>query len=131
MKNRYADSVPYRTLDGSLVRELMHPRLHGTRAQSLAEATIAAGGQTFLHRHNVSEEIYHVSTGAGWVWLADRWLSVRAGDTVCIAPGTLHCAKADRHGPLVILCCCSPAYGHDDTDLLEDAVPPVEAPSGP
>jgi len=125
LKTRYAEVVAYRTLDGSLIRELMHPQVHGNQAQSLAEATIPMGGQTLLHRHRASEEIYHISSGAGWIWLADRWLSVRRGDTVCIPPGTPHCAMADRHGPLVILCCCSPAYRDDDTELLEETVPPA------
>ena len=126
MKTRHADIEPYPTLDGSSIRELMHPGVHGNRAQSLAEATIPAGGQTLLHRHHASEELYHISAGSGWVWLADRWLSVRPGDTVCIAPGTPHCAQADRHGPLVILCCCSPAYRHDDTELLRESPPPID-----
>lgn len=121
--SRYADAPPYKTLDGSTIRELMHPGVHGNLAQSLAEATLPPGGQTLLHRHGVSEELYHITGGAGWVWLADRWLAVAPGDTVYIPPGTPHCARADAGAPLVILCCCSPAYAHADTELLDGAVP--------
>jgi len=129
MKTSLANIVAYTTLDGSTIRELIHPLVHGNWAQSLAEATIPPLGQTLLHRHLVSEEIYHVSAGTGWVWMGDRWLAVRPGDSICIAPGTAHCAKADRHGPLVILCCCSPAYSHDDTELLDTTVPPAPNPN--
>lgn len=41
--SRGADSVPYVTLDGSQIRELMHPYGHGSRAQSLAEARVPVG----------------------------------------------------------------------------------------
>jgi quercetin dioxygenase-like cupin family protein len=118
------DAVPpYTTLDGSTIRELVHPSVHGNRAQSLAEATIAANGRTHLHRHRQSEEIYHVTAGRGWVWLAGRWIAVKAGDSLCIAPGTAHCAQAGPGAALVILCCCSPAYAHEDTELLPGDVP--------
>jgi mannose-6-phosphate isomerase-like protein (cupin superfamily) len=128
-KTVYADIPAYHTLDGSLIRELMHPRIHGNQAQSLAQATIPAGGRTLLHRHRASEELYHITSGAGRVWLADRWVDVSRGDTVCIPPGTPHCAEADGQAPLVILCCCSPAYAHADTDLLEDSIPEADATS--
>jgi mannose-6-phosphate isomerase-like protein (cupin superfamily) len=43
---------------------------------------------------------------------------VRTGDTVCIPPGTPHRIRNTGAGPLRILCCCSPAYSHDDTELV-------------
>jgi mannose-6-phosphate isomerase-like protein (cupin superfamily) len=43
---------------------------------------------------------------------------VNSGDTVCIAPGTAHCIRNTGEEDLVILCCCSPAYSHEDTELL-------------
>ena len=118
------DAVPaYVTKDGSTIRELMHPAVQGNRAQSLAEATVPAGGRTRLHRHRVTEEIYHVTSGTGWVWIAGRWHGVKPGDSLGIAPGTAHCAQAGEGAPLVILCACSPAYSHEDTELLEGDVP--------
>jgi len=122
------DAVPpYRTKDGSTIRELMHPAVQGNRAQSLAEATIPANARTLLHRHRETEEIYHVTAGTGWVWIADRWHAVAPGDSLGIPPGTAHCAQAGAEAPLVILCACSPAYSHEDTELLEGDVP---APAG-
>lgn len=121
MRTRYADVPAYVTKDGSTIRELMHPALHGNRLQSLAEATVAPGARTQLHRHALSEELYHVTVGSGIMTLGDSRLKVGAGDTVLIPPGTPHRIEATGAEPLRILCCCSPPYSHDDTELLPDA----------
>ncbi len=113
-----ADVRPYTTLDGSTIRELMHPAVHGNRAQSLAEARVAPGCRTAPHRHRLTEELYFVLAGEGEMELGDRRFPVRAGDTVCIAPGTRHSIRATGHEELRFLCCCSPAYRHEDTELL-------------
>ena len=110
--------APYQTRDGSLIRELMHPALHAAQRQSLAEAELLANGATALHRHHRSEELYHFLSGSGWMTLGDERFAVRAGDTVCIAPGTAHRLECDGQGPMRLLCCCSPPYSHEDTELL-------------
>lgn len=119
MKTSYAGVAPHVTKDGSEIRELMHPAVHGNRAQSLAEATVPPGAETLLHRHRATEELYHVTRGAGLMTLADETFDVRAGDTVCIPPGTAHKIRNVGAEPLKILCCCAPAYAHDDTELLQ------------
>lgn len=121
MKTRYADAPAFPTKDGSEIRELMHPAMHGVRNQSLAEATVPPGTRTLLHRHLATEEIYHVTAGSGRMRLGNEALDVVAGDTVLIPPGTPHCIEATGAASLRILCCCSPAYAHDDTELLETA----------
>lgn len=121
MQTRYAEIPSYITKDGSQIRELMHPAQHGNRRQSLAEATVAPGARTQLHRHAQTEELYHVTAGCGLMTLGDTCFKVGAGDTVLIAPGTPHCIEATGLEPLRILCCCSPAYSHEDTELLESA----------
>ncbi len=118
MKTVYADIPSWVTRDGSLIRELMHPATHGNRQQSLAEALVAAGTGTHLHRHARSEELYHITAGHGQMTLGDRQFEVGPGDTVCIPPGTAHCIRNTGTQPLHILCCCAPAYAHDDTELL-------------
>jgi len=117
----YFEVTPYITKDGSKIRELMHPAVHGNTAQSLAEATISAGKRTLLHRHHKAEEIYYVISGRGRMTLGDDLFPIKTGDTVCIPPGTPHRVEAIAPTPLRILCCCSPAYAHDDTELLETA----------
>ncbi len=126
----YNEVTPYITKDGSKIRELMHPAVHGNTAQSLAEATISAGKRTLLHRHHKTEEIYYVISGRGRMTLGDDLFPLKTGDTVCIPPGTPHRVEATAPTPLRLLCCCSPAYAHDDTELLE-AAPFVAAPPIP
>ncbi len=121
MRTTYGKIQPYVTKDGSQIRELMHPSVHANRNQSLAEATVPAHAQTALHLHKLTEEIYHVTSGAGLMTLGGEKFAVAAGDTICIAPGTPHCIENTGETPLKILCACSPAYSHDDTELLEPA----------
>ncbi|HSW64377.1 MAG TPA: cupin domain-containing protein [Dissulfurispiraceae bacterium] len=109
---------PYITKDGSIVRELMHPAVHGNRAQSLAEATVPQGGKTRLHQHLKTEEIYHFTAGSGLMELGDERFSVNEGDTICIPPGTLHAVKNTGSVELRILCACCPPYSHEDTELV-------------
>lgn len=118
MKQAYGDVVAYQTKDGSEIRELMHPAVHGNRQQSLAEATVFPGQTTVLHRHQRTEELYHITAGEGWMTLGDQGFAVKPGDTVCIPPGTPHCIRALGEQPLRLLCCCAPAYSHEDTELL-------------
>lgn len=119
VRARYEDCPPFVTKDGSTVRELMHPGIHGNAAQSLAEAVVAPGAATLLHRHRTSEELYSFVRGEGEMRLGEERFTVRAGDTVGIPPGTPHALRNTGAEPLVLLCCSSPAYSHDDTDLLE------------
>ena len=121
MKTHYGDIAAYVTRDGSEIRELMHPARHGNRNQSLAEATIPAGTRTIRHRHLAAEEIYHVTAGTGLMTLGGETFAMIAGDTVLIPPGTVHGIEATGSGPLRMLCCCSPAYAHEDTELVEAA----------
>jgi mannose-6-phosphate isomerase-like protein (cupin superfamily) len=118
MKSAYCDVPAYVTKDGSTIRELMHPSVHGNRNQSFAEAIVAPGARTALHRHGVTEEIYHVTAGEGRMTLGEAQFAVRSGDTVCIAPGTAHCVENTGSEELKILCACAPAYAHEDTELL-------------
>lgn len=84
----------------------------------IAEATVPVGAGTARHRHLTSEELYHVTAGRVHMTLGDEHLDVTLGDTVCIPPGTPHCIDNIGADPLRILCCCAPAYAHDDTELL-------------
>jgi len=110
---------PFVTKDSSIIRELMHPAVHANVNQSLAEATVPVGIKTILHRHHNSEELYHITAGQGRITLGDEIFEVGLGDTVCIPPGTPHCIENTGQDVLKILCCCAPAYAHEDTELLE------------
>lgn len=118
IKSRYEDVRSYITKDGSEIRELMHPDIHGNIKQSLAEAIVTVDSVTFLHKHLQSEEIYHITQGKGVMSIGDEQFEVRAGDTVYIPPGAAHKIHNAGRESLKILCCSSPAYSDDDTELL-------------
>src|SRR4051794_982205 len=110
----------FTTLDGSRIRELAGPSWTSARNQSLAEATVPAGGATVNHLHRESEEIYYFTSGSGRMRLGNEESEVAAGDCVVIPPGTPHKLWADEAGSLVLLCACAPPYSDADTDLLEN-----------
>ncbi|HMJ03028.1 MAG TPA: cupin domain-containing protein [Conexibacter sp.] len=110
---------PYVTRDGSTIREWVVPGTPGRR-QSLAEATVPAGGATIAHYHRESEEIYLVTSGRGRLRLGAEEAQIVAGDCVVIPPGVVHRLQADPDAPLVVVCSSVPPYSHDDTVLVEE-----------
>jgi len=115
---RLEDRQAFITADGSSIRELAGVPAGNAVNQSLAEATVPPGGETVEHFHRASEEIYYFTAGAGRMRLGDEESDVRAGDAVVIAPGTPHKLFNPGGDPLVLLCCCAPAYSDEDTVLL-------------
>jgi mannose-6-phosphate isomerase-like protein (cupin superfamily) len=103
----------FTTLDGSEIREY-----ENTDEQSLAEAIVPAGGATAPHYHRRTEELYLFTAGRGRMKLGDETFDVGAGDCVTIPQGVEHQLWNDAEEPLVLLCCCSPPYSHDDTVLV-------------
>lgn len=108
---------PYVTKDGSLIRELMHPKFHGNDKMSFAQAVIEPGCSTISHIHKSVEEIYHIAQGTGQMSLGGEKFSIAPGDTVCISPNQPHSVKNTGHEPLIIFCCCAPPYSHEDTEM--------------
>lgn len=119
IRSRRDEITPYITLDGSEIRELLHPDQQPLRNQSLAEAVVPAGASTRRHRHRQSEELYHVTAGCGVMRLGEESFAIAVGDSILIPPGTPHCVTNDGDTPLHLLCCCAPAYAHADTELLD------------
>ncbi len=119
IKSEYSKIAPYITKDGSEIRELVHPDRFGPVGLSLAEATVGAGLETALHRHVKSEEIYHIQAGEGIMTWGEESFAVRKGDSIFIPSGTPHKIRNTGKDFLRILCCCAPAYSHEDTQLIE------------
>ena len=107
------------TKDGSEIRELLAHRNSSIRNQSLAEARIAPGQSTQEHFHRVTEEIYYITHGSGRMRIEDETLDVKVGDSIAIPPGKKHKIWNTGSETLRLLCCCAPAYEHDDTIITE------------
>ena len=108
------------TADGSSIRELAGIPSGNSVNQSLAEATVPAGSATTAHYHHVAEELYFFTAGSGRLRIGDDERDVRPGDCAVIPPGVEHKLWNTGEEPLVLLCCCAPAYSHEDTVLTED-----------
>jgi mannose-6-phosphate isomerase-like protein (cupin superfamily) len=117
--DRLDQQEPFITADGSSIREVAGVPSGNATQQSLAEATVAPGGETVEHYHRVAEEVYHFVSGVGRLRLGSEEAGVGPGDTVVIAVGLRHKLWNQGPDPLVLLCCCAPPYSHDDTVLCE------------
>jgi mannose-6-phosphate isomerase-like protein (cupin superfamily) len=109
----------FTTKDGSEIRELLAQRNSCIQNQSLAEARVAAGMTTTAHFHRRTEEIYYVLSGEGQMRLGDETRHVTVGDAVAIPAGLVHNITNTGSNELVFLCCCAPAYEHEDTVLVD------------
>jgi len=109
---------PFITKDGSEIRELLAPRNSSIRHQSLAEARLAPGQSTTPHHHIKTEEIYFITAGSGLMQIGPERCSVTVGDAIAIPPGSVHQITNTGTEDLCLLCCCAPAYTHEDTVLV-------------
>ncbi len=115
--SRYDSIKAYITKDGSEIRELIHPKIHGNKNVSVAEAIVKAGTKTHDHYHEQSEEIYTIVAGRGVMTRDSEEFAVERGMSVVIMPGQVHSVENKGPDDLVIVCVCAPAYGHEDTIL--------------
>lgn len=120
MDIRNLHDVPaFTTKDGSEIRELLAHRNSCIRQQSLAEARLPPGASTTPHVHQRTEEIYYVLHGSARMRIGEETRSIGPGDAVAIPPGQIHQVTNTGPEPLTFLCCCAPAYEHDDTYLVD------------
>ena len=111
------DTVPFTTVDGSTIRELLAHRNSGIRQQSLAEARLAAGAATTPNHHAITEEIYYILSGTAAMTLGEESCPVGPGDAIAIPPSVRHTIRNTGTEELVFLCTCAPGYEHTDTFL--------------
>lgn len=115
------DSVPsFTTKDTSEIRELLAYRNSEIQNQSLAEARVPPGARTIAHYHIRTEEIYYITHGSGRMTIDGEATTVEVGDAIAIPPGKIHQIENTGEETLRLLCCCSPAYEHEDTVLVEE-----------
>lgn len=116
-------AVPFTTVDGSTIRELLAHRNSAIRLQSLAEARLLPGMATAPHHHERTEEIYYILSGSALMTLAGESRPVGPGDAIAIPPGLVHTIRNTGPEELVFLCTCAPGYEHADTFLARDDRP--------
>ncbi len=105
--------TPFVTKDGSQIRSILDRSNAPVEKQSLAEATVQAGGSTQRHCHALSEEFYFILAGRGRMEIDGETHEVESGDAILIPPGAWHTIVAVEQ--LRFLCCCAPPYSDEDT----------------
>jgi mannose-6-phosphate isomerase-like protein (cupin superfamily) len=118
VKNLWAVAA-FVTKDGSEIRELLAHRNSAIRNQSLAEARLAPGASTQEHYHVNTEEIYYITHGTGKIRIDGEIREVTVGDAIAIPPGQRHKLWNTGADELRLLCCCAPAYEHEDTVITD------------
>jgi len=108
-----AEQTPFVTKDGSQIRAILDLTNAPVKRQSLAEATVPAGGSTQRHYHRMSEEFYFILEGRGRMEIDGAVRGVGQGDAILIPAGAWHTISAGE--TLRFLCCCAPPYSHEDT----------------
>jgi mannose-6-phosphate isomerase-like protein (cupin superfamily) len=90
----------------------MVPGFAASWTAQMRQCVIKASPKPVL-QHKLSEEFYFLLEGEGTMEIDGEARSVMAGDAILIPPGAWHQITASRR--LRFLCCCAPAYSHEDT----------------
>ena len=112
------DSNPFIAIDGSTIREIVHPSNTPSVNQSLAEVRIEPGNATSNHIHRKTEEIYFILSGTGRMHLSKKEIIVGKDDAIIIPNGREHKIENIGDTELVFLCCSTPPYTDEDTEIL-------------
>jgi mannose-6-phosphate isomerase-like protein (cupin superfamily) len=111
--NQLSAQPPFTTKDGSTIRSILDKTNAPVQNQSLAEASLPPGNATERHYHKLSEEFYFILEGSGQMEIDGETQEVGVGDAILIPAGAWHQITAQTG--LRFLCCCAPAYAHEDT----------------
>ncbi len=86
-----------------------------SETMTLGRVTIRAGQTNTLHRHPNCDEILHLLQGQLEHRIGDENFPLRAGDSIVIAQGEWHNARASNEQDAVMLVCYSSAQRETET----------------
>ncbi|MDQ3707139.1 MAG: cupin domain-containing protein [Chloroflexota bacterium] len=105
--------------DETLLREVLHPSVHGAPIRySIAHALLRPGGRSLPHRL-VGSEVYYILQGHGRIYIDDESSEVRAGQVVYVPPGATQFVENGGSSDLVFLCIVDPAWSAADEAVDE------------
>lgn len=109
-----ADCPEYTAEDRAVAREFMSPARSKLKNVSIAEIVIPSGVTVKKHYHLESEEVYHVVSGAGTMFIDGEHAPLRSGQAVGIEIGQWHSISNNSEQPLVMIVTCSPPWSPED-----------------
>ncbi len=86
----------------------------GSSNLSFAKVTVRPGGESQLHHHVKTEEVYYILSGSGKVVIDDEVFPVRSGHSILVPIGSRHQLVNTGDQDLVMFCADSPSYKHED-----------------
>ena len=114
-----ADCPDYVAPDLAVAKEFMSPRVSGFQNLSIAEITIPPGVTVKKHYHLKSEEVYHIVSGSGVMFIDGEESKMLPGQAVSIKIGQWHSISNVSETPLVMIVTCAPAWTPED-QVFED-----------
>ncbi len=103
--------------DETLLREVLHPAVHGVpTGYSLAHASLAPGKRSLPHRL-AGSEVYYVLKGEGKMYVEGQSDNVREGMLVYVPPGATQFIENTGSGALVFLCIVEPAWSAEGEEI--------------
>ena len=117
VKSGYEAALPYVAVDKTLIRELLHPQIHGDMELSLAEIVVAPYEKIQTQKNSRSDRIFHVIEGKGSMRIGDRVFTVNARDSFSVPRDIIFEMENSGECFLRVLCFCSPALNNNDTEL--------------
>jgi mannose-6-phosphate isomerase-like protein (cupin superfamily) len=116
---RFKDCREFTAGDGSILRELLHPKKADLQiGYSLAYARVAAGQETKPHKLK-SSEVYYIISGNGLMHIDEETFEVRAETAIYIPPGAKQYIENTGKSELKFLCIVDPAWREEDEEILE------------
>jgi mannose-6-phosphate isomerase-like protein (cupin superfamily) len=114
------DCEPFLAGDGTAIRELFNPATDDglDLRYSFAEARLAPGRVSLLHRLKTSE-VYYILSGEGLMSIDGETSTVTPGQIVYIPPGATQCITSTGESELVFICIVDPAWRVEDEEVLE------------
>ena len=85
------------------MRWLMNAQLDPAAEMTMGMVHTNPNQSTPLHIHPNSAEVLHVLSGSCQHRLGDRWIAMKAGDTLRIPQGVRHCARTADEPCLVMV----------------------------
>ena len=105
--------------DHTRLREILHPVKHQlSLGYSLAHGRLGPGQRSKWHVL-ASSEVYYFIAGQGRFLLDEQAVSVEAGSTLYVPPGSKQSLENTGTSDIEFLCLVDPAWKSDDERVLE------------
>ena len=104
--------------DNTRLRELLNPLKEPVDIRySLAQAVVAPGKTSLLHRMKTAE-VYYITSGEGQMFIDGEIADVSAGQMIYIPPQSAQRIKNTGAEDLVFICIVDPAWRAEDEEVM-------------